>query len=350
MPKNPYHPVASTLKPTIVSRLDLLSRPSLALSMLSRSQKLLNVYARYVQKPCLAAVSNNWLARKTYTVNAIMAYKTPMGYRQRDVSLTHDGCTVSAAYCSRNTKPTNGTLLYIHGGGFIIGNLRGCRHVIAELAALSGQRGVYVDWRLAPEHPFPAGLDDAETAYMALLADPESGPITIAGDSAGGNLTLALLHRLLRKGVAPPAACVCFSPIVDLHLINPSLAENLKKDALVPMSWGQRGVDAYLSGQDPNNPEISPIFGSFKGAGPVLIQCDRHEVLYDDGCLMADKLRADGVEVTLTTTTALPHVWQYFVGRSPEADASVAEAAAFLKNAVAAAAELGKGAAQPKSA
>lgn len=299
--------------------------------MLSRRQKALNVYARYCQKPLLASVKNVWLARHTYTLNALTAYKTPMGYRQRELSLTHESKTVPATVCARNAKPTQGTMLYLHGGGFMIGNLRGCRHLIAELAAQSSQRGVYVDWRLAPEHPFPAGLDDAETAYMALLADPDSGPITVAGDSAGGNLTLALLNRLIAKKIPLPAACVCFSPIVDLRLVNPSLEANLHKDVLVPMSWGLRGVTAYLAGQDPSHPDISPIFGDFKGACPVMIQCDCHEVLYDDGRLMADKLRSDGVTVNYTETTDLPHVWQYNVGRAPEADQSVADAAAFMR-------------------
>lgn len=298
--------------------------------MLSRRQKFWNIYARYVQKPSLAMITNVPLSRHVYTMNAMTTYKTPIGYRQRDLPLEHNAHKVSATVCARNTKPTHGTLLFFHGGGFIIGNLRGARHLIAEMAAQSGQRGVYVDWRLAPENPFPAGLDDAEAAYMAVLSDPESGPITIAGDSAGGNIALALLQRLIAKGAKLPAACVCFSPVTDLRLVNPSLEANLHKDCLVPVSWGLRGVTAYLNGQDPENPEISPIFADFRGACPVLIQCDRHEVLYDDGRLMAEKLRADGVDVTLTETTDLPHVWQYNVGRAPEADASVAEAAAFM--------------------
>jgi len=300
--------------------------------MISIQQRLLNIYARCVQKPSLALVSHVPLSRKSYDLNAFLIHKTPMGYREKPLALSHDGHDVGATICATRDRDTHGTLMYLHGGGFMIGSIKGSGHLITALADQSGQRGVYVDWRLAPEHPFPAGLDDAEAAFMALQADPKSGPITVAGDSAGGNLTLALIHRLLAKGAPLPAAAVCFSPIVDLRLVNRSLETNQKSDPLVPMSWGLRGVTAYLAGQDPSNPEISPLFGDFKGACPILIQYDTTEVLYDDGRLMAAKLRKDGVDVTETVETGLPHVWQYHVGLSPEANASVAQAAAFMKN------------------
>jgi acetyl esterase/lipase len=300
--------------------------------MMSIQQRLLNLYARWMQKPTLALVSNVPLSRKMYDLNAFMIHKTPMGYREKPLPLAHDDRSIPATICATHNRATHGTLMYLHGGGFMIGSLKGSGHLVTGLAEQSGQRGVYVDWRLAPEHPFPAGLDDAEAAFMALHADPASGPITVAGDSAGGNLTLALIHRLLAKGAPLPAAAVCFSPIVDLRLVNRSLETNQKRDPLVPMSWGKRGVAAYLNGQDATNPEISPLFGTFKGACPILIQYDTTEVLYDDCRLIAAKLRKDGVAVTETIKTGLPHVWQYHLGRSPEANSSVAEAAAFMKS------------------
>lgn len=298
--------------------------------MSSIQQRLLNIYARYMQKPTLALVSHVPLSRKIYDLNALIIHKTPMGYREKPLSLDQQKHSVATTLCATNKHPTHGTLMFLHGGGFMIGSIKGSGHLITAMAKQSGQRGVYVDWRLAPEHPFPAGLDDAEAAFMSLHADPESGPITVAGDSAGGNLTLALIHRLLAKGAPLPAAAVCFSPIVDLRLVNRSLETNQKRDPLVPVSWGQRGVNAYLNGQDPSNPEISPLFGNFKGSCPILIQYDTTEVLFDDGRLIAEKLRKDGVDVTETVETGLPHVWQYHVGVSPEANASVAQAAAFM--------------------
>lgn len=295
--------------------------------MTSRQQKFWNIYARAVQKPALAFVRPQWLARKVFSLNAITTYKSPKGLRVSHMDLGG----VSAAHCASRTGQTHGTLLYIHGGAFVIGNLRGYRHLIARLAAATDQRGIYIDYRLAPEHPFPAGLDDAEAAYRALLADPQSGPITLVGDSAGGNILLGLLLRIKRKGLQMPVACACMSPVTDLRLQNPSLETNQKSDLLVPMSWGARGVQDYLAGQDPETAEISPILGDFTDSPPIFINCDRTEVLYDDGRLMAAHLQAQNVDVTLQVETGLPHVWHLNVGRSPEADQSIDQIASFLR-------------------
>ncbi len=295
--------------------------------MPSRQQRFWNLYARYVQKPALAWVRPQWLARKVFSLNAMTAYKQPRGLRVTKITLGG----VPSAICSRTSEATVGTILYIHGGAFVIGNLRGYRHLIAELAVQSGQRGVYIDYRLAPEHPFPAALDDAEAAYRALLEDPDTGPITLVGDSAGGNLVLALVLRLKRLGLPLPLACACMSPGTDLRLQNPSLAANQKSDLLVPMSWGARGVRDYLAGQDPATPEISPILGDFAGAPPIFINVDQTEVLYDDSRLMVANLKTQGVDVTLVEERGLPHVWHLNVGRSPEADASVTQIARFLR-------------------
>lgn len=293
--------------------------------MLSRRQRILNFIARRVQKPTLAYVQPQWLARKVFSLNAMTIYKTPPGLWTRPYN---DRCTL----CELDKTPTHGTILYIHGGAFVIGNLRGYRHLIATLARQTGMRGVYVDYRLAPEHPAPAALDDVTAAYEALIADPDSGPVSLVGDSAGGNLVLALMHRILARDLPRPAALVAISPVTDLALQNPSLEDNKDADLLVPMSWGLRGVTQYLAGQDATNPEVSPIHGTFDGAPPTLIQTDRTEVLNDDARRMADHLRAAGAEVTYRETSGLPHVNHLNLGRSPEADALVAEISQFLKD------------------
>lgn len=295
--------------------------------MVSRAQQFWNLYARLVQKPALALVQPQWLARKVFSLNATMAYAQPKGLRVTPLSLNG----VSAHICQVKSETTQGTLMYLHGGAFVIGNLRGYRHLIARLADAAGQRGVYVDYRLAPENPFPAALDDAEAAYRALLEDPDTGPITLVGDSAGGNLVLALLLRIKRLGLAMPSACACMSPVTDLRLQNASLVANQKSDHLVPMTWGARGISDYLAGQDPNQPELSPILGDFTGAPPIFINVDETEVLYDDSRLMAAALKDQGVDVTLVTERGLPHVWHLNTGRSPEADTSVTQIATFLR-------------------
>ena len=212
----------------------------------------------------------------------------------------------------------------------MLGNLRGYRHLVAAIGHRARMRSVFLNYRRAPEHPFPAALDDAEAAWRVLSADPAAGPLTLAGDSAGGNIALALLHRILAKGLPPPAAVAVLCPVTDLRLGNASLAANRRTDPLVSTRWGARGVTAYLNGADPAQPDASPILGDFTGAPPVLIHTDTTEVLYDDARLMADHLRAQGVAVTLRSQTGLPHVWHMNVGRTPEADASVAEVADFL--------------------
>ncbi|MEJ6397373.1 alpha/beta hydrolase [Yoonia sp. 208BN28-4] len=299
---------------------------------LSRQQKFWNLYARLMQKPGLAYVRPLWLARPLVTLDAIVAHRTPRGLRLTDTRLTHDDRSVPTTRCAMSDAQTRGTLLYLHGGAFMIGNLRQYRHLVAHLGHKSGQRAVFVDYRMAPEDPYPAALDDAFTAYQATLADPDSGPITLVGDSAGGNLVLALVLRIKAAGLPMPAAVVAFSPIVDLRLINPSLTANAKSDHLVPMSWGRRGVVAYLNGHSADDPFVSPLLGDFTGAPPVLIQYDTTEVLYDDGRMMAQHLRDAGVDVTEQTQTGCTHVWQLNVGRSPEATQSVKAAAAFLKD------------------
>ncbi|MEY1554644.1 alpha/beta hydrolase [Yoonia sp. R2331] len=296
--------------------------------MTSRAQRFWNLYARVVQKPALAFVRPQWLARKVFSLNAMTVYRQPKGLRVTNMNLGG----VSAARCQIGDTATKGTLLYFHGGAFVIGNLLGYRHLVAQLASQSGQSGIYIDYGLAPENPYPAAVDDVEAAYRALLNDPTAGPITLAGDSAGGNLVFALLLRIKRHGLPMPAACAVMSPVTDLRLQNPSLATNRRSDPLVPKTWGARGVRDYLGNQLSDMPEVSPILGDFTGCPPVFINVDQTEILYDDGRLMAAHLRAQGVDVTLVEERGLTHVWHLNVGRAPEADTSVRQIAHFLSS------------------
>ena len=291
--------------------------------MLSRRQRLVNTYARAVQKPLLALTRPQWLARKVFSLNAMTLYRAPgaLALKSRDHRCTE---------CDPGLGQSRGTIFYIHGGAFVIGNLRGYKHLVGTLAQRTGMRGIYVDYRLAPEDPAPAALDDVTAAYLALAADSDTGPIAVVGDSAGGNIALALLHRLLANGEPLPASVTAISPVTDLRLQNPSLTANRRADPLVPMSWGLRGVTQYLAGQSPDTPEISPILGTFTGAPPVLIHTDTTEVLYDDARLMAEHLRAQGVDVTYRETTGLPHVNHLNLGLTPEADAAVAHVTDFI--------------------
>lgn len=300
--------------------------------MLSKRQKFFNFAARYLQKPMLAFVRPQPLARLVFNMNGHLFYKKPKGLTKSKTSLSHDTTTVPAHRVTIGQLGSTGTLLYIHGGAFVIGSLTGYDHMLGALSQQSGLDGMFIDYRLAPEHPFPAARTDVIAAYSALLASGVAAEnIAVVGDSAGGNLALSLLDHLSRNDLPMPGAVAVMSPVTDLRLQNPSLETNQKSDLLVPMSWGARGVHDYLNGQSPDDPRISPVLGQFTGAPPVLIHVDQTEVLYDDSRTMADVLRRDGVDVTLTEKRGLPHVWHLNTGRSPEADQSVAEIAQFLK-------------------
>jgi cation diffusion facilitator CzcD-associated flavoprotein CzcO/acetyl esterase/lipase len=230
------------------------------------------------------------------------------------------------------------TLLYLHGGGFV-----GCSPVthrpLTAALALQGFRVFVPDYRLAPEHPFPAALDDAMAAWRALFADAASSAdgtprITVAGDSAGGNLALALMLRLREAGEALPVAAALFSPATDMTEGSASVRENAERDAMFDGHGLHHLRDAYLAGADPADPMASPLLADLRGLPPLLVHVGESEALRDDSVRLADKARAAGVAVTLEVWAAVPHVWQ-LIWQLPEARRSVRAAARFLRDAIA---------------
>ncbi|GJD51669.1 Monoterpene epsilon-lactone hydrolase [Methylobacterium crusticola] len=225
-------------------------------------------------------------------------------------------------------------LLYLHGGGFVGCSARTHRPLIGGLAR-HGLRIFAPDYRLAPEHPFPAALDDAAAAWDAFAAQ---GPAGLAGDSAGGNLALALMLRARRDGAALPGAAALFSPATDMAGTGASMRENARRDAMFDPSGMHHMVQAYVAGHDPADPLVSPLLGDLAGLPPLLLHVGAREVLRDDSVRLAEKARAAGVAVSLTVWPVVPHVWQFAGSFLPEARRSLAEAAAFLKQHVPAAA------------
>ena len=298
----------------------------------STRQKFFNVLARFVQKPTLALVRPQPLARLVFDLNALILAKRPTGMQRRDLSLRAADASVPGTWLDLGGDTARGVILFLHGGAFVIGSLRGYAHVVSRLADAAGMAGLFVHYRLAPEHRFPAASDDALTAYRALLdqgCDPAR--IALAGDSAGGNLVFSLLHRIGQLDLPMPGAVVAMSPIVDLTLSSPSMELNRRSDMLIASGWGQRGVRDYLGGADPADPVASPINGRFAGAPPVMFQVVTTEILYDESRRMAAKLREDGVAVRLDEWQDVPHVWHLNAGRSPEADKGIADLADFLR-------------------
>ncbi len=224
-------------------------------------------------------------------------------------------------------------VLYLHGGGYCIGSLGSHRGLGGLLALATGCPVVTLDYRLAPEHPFPAALDDAVAAYgdlVALGARPDR--IAIAGDSAGGGLTMATLLALRNTGSPLPAAAACLSPWADLTQSSTAYGRIGDLDPMVSKSGLDLMADAYLGGMDPKTELASPLFAErLEGLPPIRIEVGENEVLVEDSLQLTERLQAAGVDVSLTVWPEMIHVFQAFpASMVPEADASIAGVGSFL--------------------
>ncbi len=191
-------------------------------------------------------------------------------------------------------------IYYLHGGGYVIGSINTHRALIARLSAASGARAFAINYRLAPEHPFPAAVEDAVSAYRWLLeqgVDPAT--IVIAGDSAGGGLTVATLVALRDAGVPLPAAAVCLSPWTDMEGIGESAKTRKAADPMIDPEGGLAQAQLYLGGADPRTPLAAPLYADLRGLPPMLIHVGDAEVLLDDSTRLAERAKAAGVDVTL---------------------------------------------------
>lgn len=294
---------------------------------MSGAQDFWNLFARWAEKPLLAAIPNQPLLRRVAGLHARLFYRRRRDMRFRPEALGGVPCV----RCDRGGDDGQGVLLYLHGGAYTLGGPGSHRHWVAELAHLAGLSGVLVDYRLAPEHPFPAALDDALAAYRAVLASTPATRIALAGDSAGGGLAFALLSRLAVEGLPAPAAVLAFSPWTDLTLSSPSIRQNRRSEMMLPLAWLKRGARAYAGSTPPEDPGVSPVFATFTAPPPTLIMVGAGEVLRDDSRRVAERLRAGGGQVTLEEVTGVGHDWPIHLGLSPEADAANARAAAFLR-------------------
>lgn len=228
---------------------------------------------------------------------------------------------------------TDAVVLYLHGGGYCIGSLGSHRGLGGRLALAAGCPVVTLDYRLAPEHPFPAALDDATGAYGDLLATGVPAErIAIAGDSAGGGLTVAVLLALRSAGSPLPAAAACLSPWVDLTQSSDAYRRIGDRDPMVSKSGLDLMADAYLGGADPRTELVSPLFaGHLEGLPPIRIEVGEDEALIDDSVGLAERLRSAGVDVSLTVWPEMIHVFQAFPASViPEADQSIAGIGSFL--------------------
>lgn len=226
-------------------------------------------------------------------------------------------------------------VLFLHGGGYVIGSPALYRHFTWRIASAARARVLAVDYRLAPEHPFPAALEDAVTAYSWLLASgADRQRVVVIGDSAGGGLALSLLLKLRDIGVPLPAAAVALSPWTDLALTGLSLDLNAAADPMVSTKQARLALEYYLAGADPRSPYASPLYGNPEGLPPTMIHVGSDEVLRDDAVRMADRMRVAGCQVELEIWPRMPHVWHVFAPVMPEARRAIERIGAFATEAM----------------
>ena len=226
-----------------------------------------------------------------------------------------------------------GTIFHIHGGGFALGSAAGSAGLASALARKTGMRAVSAGYRLAPEHPYPAALQDVTAAYRALAGQAgRAGHVVVPGESAGGNLALGLLIAARAQDLALPAAALLLSPITDLTVTGASYAGKAHADPAVTARAIRTRAADYLAGADPADPRVSPLSADLTGLPPLLIQAGSHEVLLDDATRLAVKAAADDVAVILDITPGVPHVFQAFAGILDEGDAALNRVARFVRD------------------
>jgi len=265
-------------------------------------------------------------ARRSILAAAKWIPRPPAGTQVRRV----DAGGVPGEFITTPASRRDRHVLFLHGGGYVAGSAEIYRHFTWRIATAARARVLAVDYRLAPEHPFPAALDDALAAYrwlVAGMADPRR--TVVMGDSAGGGLALALLLRLRDDGLELPAAAIALSPWTDLALTGASLSLNMKSDPMLNAAHARLFAGCYLAGADPRDPYASPLYGNPAGLPPTLIHVGSDEMLRDDTVRMAETLRAAGCRVTIEVWPRMPHAWHLFAPVLPEARQAIANIGGF---------------------
>ncbi len=226
-------------------------------------------------------------------------------------------------------------LLFLHGGGYELGSLRSDGELAARLGRASGMRVLFPEYRLAPEHPFPAAIDDVRAVWRWLRTDQQldARSLAVAGDSAGGGLAVALLVATRDAGDPLPAAAVLMSPTVDLTSSGASMAERVNEDPISTPALLRRLAADYLAGADPETPLASPLFASLSGLPPLLVQVGTADLLLSDSQRLAAAAAGAGVDVRLEVGDGLPHVYQLALG-TPEAAEATERVGTFLRERV----------------
>lgn len=257
---------------------------------------------------------------------AIQSMRTPDGLTFDVVKKT----TTGTAPAREGAAPAE-VVLYLHGGGYIFGSPKTHRQALIAMATAFDAPVFGLDYRLAPEHPFPAAVEDAAHAYQWLLQQYPASNLVLAGDSAGAGLAIATALGARDRGLKQAAALVGFSPYSDLAVTGDSVQANVRSCAMFTPRGLREAAAMYLAGADPRDPRASPLYGDLSGLPPMLLFASRHELLRDDTLRLAERAKAAGVKVELVVRDRLPHVWPVFVSLLPEAREAFATVAAFAR-------------------
>jgi acetyl esterase/lipase len=249
---------------------------------------------------------------------------------------------VPAEWVATAESEPSRVILYFHGGAYVSGSPRTHRYMVARISREARARAMVVDYRLAPEHPHPAAIKDAETSYQWLLKQEiEASRIAVVGDSAGGGLAVLLLQRLRDRQLPLPACCVCISPWTDLSCSGRSMETNTRKDPMLNQKYGLERARLYAgyergcsSVSGLNDPGISPLYGDLSRLPPILIQVGTEEVLLDDSRRLAVKAEKSGTPVELQVWENMIHVWHYFARFLPPGRRAIEQIGGFIRKCI----------------
>jgi acetyl esterase/lipase len=253
-----------------------------------------------------------------------------------DVTVEKVGANgVAAEWTSTPNAAHDAAILYVHGGGYVIGSLDSHRHLVAETGRAANAVALALDYRLAPEHPFPAAVDDAVAGYRFLLAQGfKPGRIAIAGDSAGGGLVVAAMVAIRDAGLAQPGCAWCLSPWIDLEALGVTMETKAAADPMVQKPGILDMARLYLDGADPRSPLAAPLYADLAGLAPLLIQVGAAETLLDDALRLTGRAAAADVRVDLQVWPEMVHVWPLFFPELQAGKHAIDAAGAFIRAAL----------------
>jgi acetyl esterase/lipase len=294
--------------------------------MASLRARLINSFLRFsIKRTWRPGLQIGEIRARTARTDALLARRPPDVVMESTVA-----GGVPAQWIGDASLSARGTLLYLHGGAWCINLPFTYRRLAARLSQLTGMRVLLPDYRLAPEHPFPAGPDDCFAVYRWLVEQGyASRPLALAGDSAGGSLTLVTLMRAREAGLPMPHCAALLSPSTDLTGSGPSLKYNAEADPMFSPAAADLLPDIYCPGLDRSNPLISPLFGNWSGLPPLLFHAGSTEMLLDDSVRGHDRARQAGVDAEIEVFVDMPHVFQLFE-LIPESKQGLAAIAAFI--------------------